>query len=193
VIAYVALFVALGGVGAYAAGTIGPNDIQRDAVRSKHIKDGQVKRRDLAARALDGGGVLSSRFSAPATNAVPTAYGPVSGFTTAAATADPEDFDMVTPNQDLVARDLTARFEMVSQASARRLALYVNDAPTALSCVAQELRKRGVFFTLQCASAGDVEVPVPPGARLAWMTDRGPATNDAAPTVVSASVALVRP
>jgi hypothetical protein len=193
VIAYIALFVALGGVGAYAAGAIGPSDIQRDAVRSKHIKDGQVKRRDLAARALDGGGVLSSRFTAPATNVVATAFGPVSGFTSATATADPEDFDMLTPNQDLVARDMTVRFEMVSSVSARRLVLYVNDAPTALSCVAQELRKQGVFFTLQCATADDVEVSVPAGARLAWMTDRGPAVNDTPPTAVSASVVLEAP
>ena len=150
VIAYLALFVALGGAGAYAAGAIGPNDIQRDAVRSKHIKDGQVKPQDLAGAALDGGAVLSSRFTAPATNAVPTAYGPVSGFTTATTTADVEAFDMVTPNRPLVATDMTARFEMVSSFSARRLVLYVNDEPTELSCIAQELRKRGVFFTLQC-------------------------------------------
>ena len=32
---------------AYAAGKIGPNDIAKNAVRSKHIKNGQVKRADL--------------------------------------------------------------------------------------------------------------------------------------------------
>ena len=39
-------FIVLGG-GAYAATKIGPNDIAKNAVRSKHIKDGQVKRADL--------------------------------------------------------------------------------------------------------------------------------------------------
>lgn len=193
VVAYVALFVALGGVGAYAAGAIGPNDIQPDAIRSKHIKDEQVKPKDLAPSALDGGGVLSSRFTAPATDAVATAYGPVSGFTTATATANPDDFNIVSPNRALVARDMTARFETVSSVSARHLALYVNDDPTELECLAHEVRKRGSFITLQCSSSEGVEASVPPGSRLAWMTDRGPALNDTPATPISASVVLAKP
>lgn len=47
----VAVFVALGG-GAYAAATIGPNDIRRGAVRSSHIKDGTIVARDIAPRTL---------------------------------------------------------------------------------------------------------------------------------------------
>jgi hypothetical protein len=47
VVAYVALFVALAG-GAYAAAKIGSGDIKRDAVRAKHIKDGQVGEAELA-------------------------------------------------------------------------------------------------------------------------------------------------
>lgn len=47
VVAYVALFVALAG-GAYAATKIGSGDIKRDAVRAKHIKDGQVGEAELA-------------------------------------------------------------------------------------------------------------------------------------------------
>ena len=46
-LALIALFVALGG-SAYAASKIGPNDIAKNAVRSKHIKNGQVSTRDLA-------------------------------------------------------------------------------------------------------------------------------------------------
>ena len=46
-IAWLALVLALGGTGAYAAATIGPGDIKPDAVRSKHIKDGVVGKRDL--------------------------------------------------------------------------------------------------------------------------------------------------
>ena len=47
VMATLAVFLVLGG-GAYAASKIGPNDIAKNAVRSKHIKSGQVKRNDQA-------------------------------------------------------------------------------------------------------------------------------------------------
>lgn len=40
-IAYLALFVALGGTG-YAASKIGPSDIERDAIRAKHISRSSV-------------------------------------------------------------------------------------------------------------------------------------------------------
>jgi hypothetical protein len=46
VVASLALFVALGGT-TYAAATIGAGDIKKDAVRSKHIKNGEVKSEDL--------------------------------------------------------------------------------------------------------------------------------------------------
>jgi hypothetical protein len=52
-----ALFVALGGT-AYAAATIGPNNIQNDAVRSRHIKDGAVTNAKLAANAVGTGKVI---------------------------------------------------------------------------------------------------------------------------------------
>ena len=48
-----ALFVALGGTTAWAVATIGTNDIKRNAVRSKHIKSGNVKRSDIAANAVN--------------------------------------------------------------------------------------------------------------------------------------------
>jgi hypothetical protein len=48
VAAYVALVVALGTGGAWAAGEIGSGDIAKNAVQSKHIKNGQVKRGDVA-------------------------------------------------------------------------------------------------------------------------------------------------
>jgi hypothetical protein len=51
--AYLALFVALGG-SAYAVATIGPRDIESDAVRSRHIKPGQVKESDLRDGAVTG-------------------------------------------------------------------------------------------------------------------------------------------
>jgi hypothetical protein len=46
VVAYLALFAALGG-GAYAASKVGSGDIKRNAVLSKHIKGGNVKPPDL--------------------------------------------------------------------------------------------------------------------------------------------------
>ena len=51
----VAVFAALGG-GAYAAATIGPDDIQRNAVRSKHIKKNQVGRKHLKRKAVSTAG-----------------------------------------------------------------------------------------------------------------------------------------
>jgi hypothetical protein len=50
-VAYLALFAALATGGAYAADKIGSSDIKKNAVKSKHIKSGQVKTRDLAERA----------------------------------------------------------------------------------------------------------------------------------------------
>lgn len=47
-----ALFVALSGV-AWAAATIGAGDIKTNAVRSKHIKNGEVKRGDIKAGAVN--------------------------------------------------------------------------------------------------------------------------------------------
>ena len=47
VVAYLALFLALTTGGAWAAAQIGPDDIGKNAVRSRHIKDGQVRAKDV--------------------------------------------------------------------------------------------------------------------------------------------------
>jgi hypothetical protein len=60
VVAYVALFAALGGTGAWAADKITSKDIAKNAVRSKHIKNGQVKKRDLASGLRGPGGAMYS-------------------------------------------------------------------------------------------------------------------------------------
>jgi hypothetical protein len=58
VVSVIALFVAIGGAGAYASGLIGPNDIRDNAVRSRHIKNHQVKPSDLAKpQALQSAGL----------------------------------------------------------------------------------------------------------------------------------------
>jgi hypothetical protein len=41
------LFVALGGTGAYAAAKIGAGDIKKNAVRSKHVKNGTIDAKDI--------------------------------------------------------------------------------------------------------------------------------------------------
>jgi hypothetical protein len=56
-VAYLALFVALGGT-TYAAATIGASNIKNDAVRSRHIKDGQVKNADLGTNSVGTGKVI---------------------------------------------------------------------------------------------------------------------------------------
>lgn len=53
-VAYLALFVALGTGTAYAANQITGKDIARNAVKAKHIKDGQVRGTELAANAVTG-------------------------------------------------------------------------------------------------------------------------------------------
>lgn len=54
VIATLALVLALGMGGAYAAGEIGSKQISPSAVKSKHVKDGAVKAHDLATGAVTG-------------------------------------------------------------------------------------------------------------------------------------------
>jgi hypothetical protein len=53
-VAYVALFVALGGTGAWAATTIKSKNIAKDAVLSRHIKNGEVRGPDVRANSLTG-------------------------------------------------------------------------------------------------------------------------------------------
>lgn len=54
VMSTIAVFGVLAGGGAYAAGTIGGDDIQSNAIRSNHIKNGQVKDADLANPIISG-------------------------------------------------------------------------------------------------------------------------------------------
>ena len=66
VLAYLALFVALGGV-AWGVATIGPADIENDAVVSRHIRNNTVSSvdvaRDSTSRALTGQNVLAESLS----------------------------------------------------------------------------------------------------------------------------------
>jgi hypothetical protein len=59
VMSTIAVFGVLGGGGAYAASKIGAGDIKRNAVLSKHIKRGNVKRSDLGANAVSSSKVAN--------------------------------------------------------------------------------------------------------------------------------------
>lgn len=77
-VALVALFVALGGV-AWAAATIGARDIKDNAVRTDHIKRGQVKTSDLAGAAKAA--FLSSDVTVRETTTQSVDNGSISGTT----------------------------------------------------------------------------------------------------------------
>lgn len=184
VMATLAVFIAVGG-GAYAASKIGPNDIKENAIRSKHVKDGQIKPADLAE--IPGGrvGVLTSRFFVAGSFDLPTGYGPVSGMADGNGSATESAFQTVSPAQDLVARDMVAYFDFISNNGGRRLILRVNGADTALQC-----ETTANFASASCSPPADTEVDIPAGSKLAWKTDRGSASFNTAETMISASLVL---
>jgi hypothetical protein len=63
VVAYLALFVALGGTGAWAADKITSKEIARNAVRAKHIKAQNVKGADLAPNAISSAKVADDSLT----------------------------------------------------------------------------------------------------------------------------------
>jgi hypothetical protein len=93
VVGYLALFVALGGTGAYAASElIGSADIARNAVLSRHIRLGNVKRQDLANNAVNSarvanGSLLAADFAAGQIPTGPT--GPAGATNTVRREGDP--------------------------------------------------------------------------------------------------------
>jgi hypothetical protein len=66
VVAYLALFVALGGVGAYAADKITSKEIKKNAVRAKHIKGGAVGADELADGAVRAAALAKSSVTGDA-------------------------------------------------------------------------------------------------------------------------------
>ena len=62
VVSTIALFAVLAGGGAWAASKIGAGDIEKNAVRTRHIKNGQVKRSDLAKAAVSPSKLNLVRF-----------------------------------------------------------------------------------------------------------------------------------
>ena len=62
-VAYLALFVALGGTGAYAANTIGSSDVINDSLQSEDVKQATLVRGDFAPGSITGTYVLDSSLS----------------------------------------------------------------------------------------------------------------------------------
>src|SRR2546421_12842696 len=87
VVASLALFVALGGT-TYAAATIGAGDIKNDAVRSRHIKNGQVKNPDLAPNSVGGGKVINNSLTGADVNEGTLGRAPLAPNAQHAAAAD---------------------------------------------------------------------------------------------------------
>jgi hypothetical protein len=65
VVGYIALFVALGGTGAYAADTIGSSDVINESLLSEDVKNGEVKQQDLANGAVTGGKLAANSVLTP--------------------------------------------------------------------------------------------------------------------------------
>jgi hypothetical protein len=62
VVAYLALFIALGGTSAYAANTIGSGDIIDESIQTQDLKNGQVKSQDLASDAVGSTKILDDNI-----------------------------------------------------------------------------------------------------------------------------------
>ena len=100
VMSTIAVFGVLGG-GAYAAAQIGPRDIKRNAVRSKHIKKNQVARKHLkrnvvSAAKIASGAVTGSKLAGGAVTGDKLADGAVTGPKVDESTLG------IVPNADLI-------------------------------------------------------------------------------------------
>jgi hypothetical protein len=82
VVSYLALFVALGGSTAYAANTIGSDDVIDESLLSQDIKDGEVKTSDLknssvTSLKINNGSVLNAEIASNAVTGSKIASGAV--------------------------------------------------------------------------------------------------------------------
>jgi hypothetical protein len=75
VIAYLALFAALGGASAYAAEKLTSKQIAKSAIKSKHVKDGQIASVDVKDNSLSGADINESTLELPTTAPGPGATG----------------------------------------------------------------------------------------------------------------------
>jgi hypothetical protein len=63
IVAYLALFIALGAGGAYAADTIGSSDVIDESLLSRDIKNGQVRGGDIALDSIGSARVINGSLS----------------------------------------------------------------------------------------------------------------------------------
>ncbi|HXV57668.1 MAG TPA: hypothetical protein VD704_07360 [Gaiellaceae bacterium] len=63
IVAYLALFVALSGTGAYAVDKIGSGGIKNNAIKTRHIAGGEVRSADIGAGAVNGAKVANNSLT----------------------------------------------------------------------------------------------------------------------------------
>jgi hypothetical protein len=80
--ATLALVLALGGAGAYAAGKIGSGDIKSNAIRSRHIKNGAISQKDLG-ESVGASGVSRKLIDPQAGSPPPVTLAGIDGLGTA--------------------------------------------------------------------------------------------------------------
>lgn len=75
IVAYLALFVALGGTSAYAVDKIGSGGIKKNAIKTRHIAAGQVKAADIGRGAVHGGKVANNSLTGADVNEAAFGFG----------------------------------------------------------------------------------------------------------------------
>lgn len=150
------------------------------------MKDNALTGADVDESTLASGGIFTTRFWAGNSDDFPNSFGPIAGFLETSLVHEGEGpVQMVLPDVDLVASDMHAYFELISDGGSRRLVLRVSGDDTALACEAT-----ANFDSATCEPAAGTTVPIPAGSTLAWKADGGTASGDTAGTAVSASIRL---
>jgi hypothetical protein len=172
VVALLALFVALGG-SAFAALTLPKHSVgakqlkngavtgaklHDNAVTSSKVKNHSLLAKDFKAGQLpsastsDSGAVLSGRVNRLGTANNSINWGAASGISTAVTGSD-ASVSTLSPDQNLVARDLSVRLTAAPGTNATRaVRLAVNGVSTELSCSMLDV-------ATTCSAAGPVAVP----------------------------------
>jgi hypothetical protein len=189
VVALIALFVAMGGVG-YAAlklpkHSVGGKQLKKNAVTSSKVKNASLQARDFKAGQLPGGppgtpghdgaagSAAASAFSArivnPSGTAVPLYYGAVTGI----STGDPGGPAPVTtrsPNAAIVARDLSVHYAATPSVGGTnagyRVTLTADGVATGVAC-----EFRGAATT---CDSGAATATLPAGTGLAFKVEERP-------------------
>jgi hypothetical protein len=191
VIAYIALFIALGGTSyGLAKGSIGSREIENNSIRSGDVHNRSLTKKDFkhgvlrrGPRGLPGppgsqgqtgatGSAAASAFTARIYDAPVTSPAQYFGAVSGVSQGDSGSDDLVTtrsPNATIVARDLSVAYGepiLVIGNAGWRIRLMVNGSPTSLAC---EIRG-----SASSCDSGDITVTVPPGSELAFKAESIP-------------------